>query len=142
VDVVLVLVAVVAVLVICPLPLALLAVAERQPWPRQLRFLRAAHHAEVGLQGALGVSMTVGTIVHVVEGVRPAEVVVVGETGERERFALDPTTDPAALRRLRYWRAEAIPVLVVHDTRDEVVVHGPSGVVVARHAGVVRPTTP
>src|SRR5262249_11091301 len=110
VDVVLVLLAVAAVVVICPLPLALLAVAERQPWPRQLRFLRAAHPAEVGLQGALGVSMTVGTIVQVGDGVRAADLVVASERGEQERFELGPSIDPAALCRLRYWRAEAIPI--------------------------------
>jgi hypothetical protein len=117
-------------------PFALAAVAERQPWPRRVRLTRAAHLTEMATEGRAAVTIFEGRVldiddVEVVEGSDAApprqHVLIALPGGAIERLALAADTSPTDLRRLRHWRAELIPVLVVDA--GTVDLHGPSGIV-------------
>jgi hypothetical protein len=116
---------------LCVWPTVLVVLAGRRPWPRQVRLLLAAHHSQLA-SGVVGVSMMEATVVEVAAGDRPFWVVVRTPGRAQERLQLSDTIGPGDVRQLRYWLAEAIPVLMVQDRSDVVEVHGPSGVVRAR----------
>ena len=113
---------------LCLLPTVLVVAADRQPWPGQVRLLLAGHHA-AARSGVVGVSMMEAIIVDLAPGDRPVWVVVRTRAQDRERLRLGDTVGPADARQLRYWRAEAIPVLIIQDRSDVLEVHGPSGMV-------------
>ena len=121
---------------LCLVPVALVAVADRRPWPGQVRLLLAAHHAQLA-SGVVGVSMMEATVVDVAVRDRPFSMVVHTPGRPSERLRLSDTISPSDVRALRYWLAEAVPVLVVQDRSDAVEVHGPSGVVRARPSPVL-----
>lgn len=116
---------------LCLFPTVLVVLAERRPWPGQVRLLLAAHHAQLA-SGVVGVSMMEATVVDLAAGDHPFWVVVRTPGRAPERLQLSDTVGPGDLRQLRYWLAEAIPVLLVQDRSDVVEVLGPSGVVRAQ----------
>lgn len=107
------------------IPTALVVAADRQPWPVQVRMLLAAHHSQLAF-GAVALGVMDATVVDVAPGARPEWVVVCTRAQRRERLWL---ADGPDAQLLRYWQAEAIPVLLLQRDRDEVEVHGPSGIV-------------
>jgi len=113
---------------LCLLPAVLVVAADRQPWPGQVRLLLAGHHAQLA-SGVVGVSMMEATIVALAAGDRPVWVAVRTRARSVERLRLSEAVGSADARELRYWLAEAIPVLIIQDRSDVVEVHGPSGVV-------------
>ena len=117
------------------LPLAIVAYGERRPWPDRIRLLRAAYQSQLLVVGASPYSLVEATIADVRDGPTGTFVVCDSASG-REALAL--TAGPASdgLSRLRYWRAEAIPVLLVQDRAGVVEVHGPSGIVALHHQAV------
>ena len=121
--------------VLCLLPMVLVVAADRQPWPGQVRLLLASHHAQL-TSGVVGVSMMEATIVDLAAGDCPVWAVVRTRARALERLRLSDTVGPADARELRYWLAEAIPVLIIQDRSDVVEVHGPSGVVRAHPSPV------
>ena len=121
---------------LCLLPIALVVAADRRPWPDQVRLLLAGHHAQLA-SGVIGVSMIEATVVDVAAEDCPAWLAVCTWGRAREQLLLSDTIGPGDVRELRYWLAEAIPVLIVQDRSDMVEVHGPSHVVRARPALVV-----
>ena len=120
---------------LCLLPTVLVVVADRRPWPCQMRLLLAAHHAQLA-SGVAGVSMMEATVVDLAAGDRPLWVVVRAPGRTPERLQLSNTIGPGDVRQLRYWLAEAIPVLIAQHRSDRVEVYGPSGVVRARPSKV------
>jgi hypothetical protein len=116
---------------LCMLPTVLVVLAARRPWPGQVRLLLAAHHAQLA-SGVVGVSMMEATVVGLAAGERPLWVMVRTPARAPERLQLSDTIGPRDVRALRYWLAEAIPVVMVQDQSDVIEVHGPSGVVRAR----------
>ena len=99
---------------------------DQRPWPHRLRILLTAHHAQ-SASGFVGTSMWEGTVIDVSSDDGPQWVVL--GTPHREWLRLDGMTDGTSLQVLRYWRDEAIPVLLVQGCDDELEIHGPSGVV-------------
>ena len=114
-------------LVAALLPVALAPVAERQPWPRRVRWARAAHLVEVATEGRAAVTMLEGRVLAVDDRHAPPHALVALAGGDIERLVLASATSAADLRRLRHWQAELIPILVVDAT--SVDLHGPSGIV-------------
>jgi hypothetical protein len=107
-------------------PILLVVVSHRRPWPAQVRLLLAAQSSQMA-SGIVAVSMMEATVVHVSVGGH--WVVVSSLARARERLWLSETAGPRSVRLLRYWRAEAIPVLLMQARPAVVEVHGPSGVV-------------
>ena len=97
-----------------------------RPWPHQLRILLTAHHAQ-SASGLVAMSMWEGTVIDVSSGDGPHWVVL--GSPHREWLRLDGVMDGTSLEVLRYWRDEAIPVLLLQGSLDVLEVHGPSGVV-------------
>jgi hypothetical protein len=118
----LVVVTVVAVVI----PVASAALAERQPWPRRVRLACAAHLVDLATEGAAPVAVLEARVIDVSDSER-SHVLVGLPGGCLERLLLAPETAHADRRRLRYWQAELIPVLIVGAATVDV--HGPSGMV-------------
>jgi hypothetical protein len=116
---------------LCLVPVVLVMLADRRPWPGQMRLLLGSHHAQLA-SGVVGVSMMEATVVEVSAGDGPCWVVVRTRGRATERLGLTNSTGASDVRTLRYWQSEQIPVLVVQDRPDVVDVHGPSGIVRAR----------
>ena len=114
------------------LPVALVAYGERRPWPDRIRMLRMAYQSQLMVAGATPYSLVEATIADVRDGPTGTLVVCHSATG-RETLPLSANPANEGLRRLRYWRAEAIPVLLVQDRAGVIEVHGPSGTVALRH---------
>ena len=91
------------------IPAALVVAADRQPWPVQVRMLLAAHHSQLAF-GAVALGVMDATVVDVAPGARPEWVVVCTRAQRRERLRL---ADGPDAQLLRYWQAEAIPVLLL-----------------------------
>ncbi len=109
------------------LPTVLVVLVDRRPWAGQVRLLLAAHHAQLA-SGVVGVSLMEATVVDVAAGDSPFWVVLRTRGRASERLRLSDTIGPGEVRVLRYWLAEAVPVLIVQDRSDVVEVNGPSGV--------------
>jgi hypothetical protein len=116
---------------LCLVPVVLVMLADRRPWPGQMRLLLASHHALLA-SGGVGVSMMEATVVEVSAGDPPCWVVVRTPGRATERLGLSNSIGARDVCALRYWQSEQIPVLVVQDRADMVDVHGPSGIVRAR----------
>jgi len=116
---------------LCLAPVVVVMLAERRPWPGQMRLMLVAHHAQLA-SGVVGVSMMEATVVDVAGGDHPLWVALRTPGGAIERLRLSDSIGASDVRALRYWRAEDVPVLVVQDRSDQVEVHGPSSVVRAR----------
>jgi hypothetical protein len=111
------------------LPLVLLGVAERQAWPRRIRFLCTAHHLQLGALSVPVSWFVEATIDAVAEGAG-AHLASVSSHGS-ERLMIGGPWSADDLRRLRHWQAEAIPVVLSQSSGPIVEVHGPTGVVQA-----------
>jgi hypothetical protein len=119
-------------------PIVFVAWAERQPWPRRLRLLHAAHYLELASAGVASISVIDATIVEVEAGDRARSLALRTATQAHVRLQLYSTASPSDLSQLRYWRAEAIPVLLIENGCNHVEVWGPSGVVRAEPMLVTR----
>ena len=120
--------AVVAAAVGCAVLVVWLDAGDDRSWPRQLRILLTAHHAQLA-SGVVLMSMWEGTVIDLSDGEVPRWVVV--GTPRRERLWLDEMSGESCRQLLRYWRDEAIPVLLLQGRTTVIEVHGPSGVVSA-----------
>jgi len=118
------------------LPTVLVALTERQPWPRRIRLVRAAYYLELASTGIGALNVIDGTIVDVNLGDRASIIALRTATHAQLRLQLGATASPGDILRLRYWWAEAIPVLLIDDGHDRVGVCGPSGVVKAQRVVV------
>jgi hypothetical protein len=108
-----------------------LGAGDDRPWPRELRILLTAYHAQLAL-GVVVMNMWEGMVIDVSDGDEPRWVVIA--TPGRERLWLDETSGGSSVQLLRYWRDEAIPVLMLQGRTSVIEVHGPSGVVRAHPA--------
>jgi hypothetical protein len=117
---------VVVIVVVLAVPVASAAIAERQPWPRRVRLACAAHLVDLATEGGAPITVLEARVIDVSDS-QHTPVLVGLPGGCLERLLLDPETADADRRRLRYWQAELIPVLIVGAATVDV--HGPSGMV-------------